>query len=278
MKPSRFAFFLSLAAFAPALARADAQAPLTLQSGLDQARATIPVQINGQRYTCVLDTGTSVMVVSQPVARETGLFFGPPMDELGPDGLHYSGYRTRLTTLSVAGYVMHDVPGLISGKFDDATVLCGYDFFARVPTLIDRDRQIVTLFPSATTLAQMHCLPIDLAARVPVAAIDVNGMAVPGVVLDSGMAGGGALWASVADHLGLPATAGNWSDSRVGQNGLRCGQNVYVNLYAGGPSAPVYLCESSQPPDGYNGIIETNLPTVHQLAVDYPNQRLCFSS
>ena len=36
------------------------------------------------------------------------------------------------------------------------------------------------------------------------------------------------------------------------------------------------ICTEPQRPDGYNGIIETNLPTVHAMAVDYPHRRICF--
>jgi Aspartyl protease len=278
MKAAPFAFFLILAAVLPGAARADARAPLTLPSGLDDTRVTIPVKINGAPYWCVLDTGTSVMLVSESVARAAGLFFGAASDHLAPNGLRYSDYSTRLTSFSAGGYEMHDVPALISSTFAGNTVLCGYDFFAEFPMFIDRGRQLVTLFPTAATFARMHCLSIDLAARVPVAAIGVNGVEVKHVVLDSGMAGGGALYRGVADRLGLPASAGFFDDVRAGLGGLRCGQDVYVNLYVGAPDTPVYLCETPQPPDGYDGIIQTNLPTVRELAVDYPNRRFCFSS
>ncbi len=36
------------------------------------------------------------------------------------------------------------------------------------------------------------------------------------------------------------------------------------------------ICTEPQRPDGYNGIIETNLPSVHAMAVDYPHRRICF--
>jgi hypothetical protein len=36
------------------------------------------------------------------------------------------------------------------------------------------------------------------------------------------------------------------------------------------------LCSADSHPDGYNGIIETNLPNVHQMFVDYAQHRICF--
>ncbi len=36
------------------------------------------------------------------------------------------------------------------------------------------------------------------------------------------------------------------------------------------------ICTEPQHPDGYNGIIETNLSTVHAMAVDYGHRRICF--
>lgn len=276
MRPALFAFFLTTLVAATAQ-RAQAQPPLTLPSGLDQARATIPVQVNGQSYQCVLDTGTSVMLVSLSVARAAGLFFGTPIDEIAPDGLRYSDYHTQITTFSAAAYQMHGVAALISPKLNGDTVLCGYDFFAQVPTLIDLGRQRVTLFPPASTIAHMHCLPVDLAARVPVASINVNGITVEHVVLDSGLIGGAALWSGVANKIGLSAAADFGFTAQSDQNALQCGHNVNVSLFSGSSYTPVRLCISPQPPDGYNGIMQTNLPNIQQIAVDYPNRRVCFS-
>jgi hypothetical protein len=36
------------------------------------------------------------------------------------------------------------------------------------------------------------------------------------------------------------------------------------------------ICTEPQRPDGYNGIIETDLPSIHAMAVDYPHRRICF--
>src|SRR5579864_2222165 len=66
--------FVGLTAAQVARAAGDAaHPPVTLASGLDMSRATIPVDLNGHRYACVLDTGTSAMLVSQSVAQSIGL-------------------------------------------------------------------------------------------------------------------------------------------------------------------------------------------------------------
>lgn len=199
------------------------------------------------------------MLVSQAVAQATGLTAGNPVDEVAPDGKRYTDHRTHLSSFTVGGYAMHDVPALISSKLSGNTVLCGYDFFAQVPTLIDRDRDVVTLFPASDVLDRMQCVPIDLTPHVPLATLRINGTRVDRVVLDSGMIGGGAIYA--------PSSM---------QGGMACGLQATVALFEGAYPDPITLCASRQPPDGYNGIVETNLPTVRQLAIDYPDRRMCF--
>jgi hypothetical protein len=229
-------------------------------------RATIPVDLDGHRYACVLDTGTSAILVSRSVASSAGLTAEAPVDEIAPDGFRYADVHTHIARFGVAGFAMTDVPALISSKLRGDTTLCGYDFFAQIPTLIDRDRQLVTLFPAVATLDRMRCLPVDLRPRVPVARLQVNGAWVDDIVLDSGMVGGGAIWNGA---MGRPA------QTPAGP-GLTCGYGAVIGLFDGSPPNPIPLCTSSQRPDGYNGIVETNLPTVHALAVDYPNRRMCF--
>ncbi len=262
-----FVLFLGLSN--PALGRAAASAhpPVTLASGLDMSRATIPVDVNGRHYACVLDTGTSAILVSQSIAQTVGLDAEAPVDEVSPDGLRYADRHTHLARLDVAGFAMRDLPAMISSKLRGNTMLCGYDFFVQIPTLIDRDRQAVTLFPTVATLDQMRCLPVDLTARVPIARLLVDGAWVDDIVFDSGMIGGGAIWNGAVSTL-PPAPP----DSR-----LACGYSATIGLFEGLPPNHIPLCTSSQRPDGHNGIVETNLPNVHALAVDYPNRRLCFS-
>ena len=272
--------FLSVsnAAFARASGTEPEHAPITISSGLDVSRATVTVSINGQSYACVLDTGTSTMLVSRAVAYSAGLSAEEPVDEISPDGLRYADQRTHLGHFLVAGYAMRDVPALISSKLPGTTVLCGYDFFARIPTIIDRDRQTVTLFAAPAALDTMHCLSVDLTPRVPVGTLEINGAWVDRIVLDSGMVGGGVIWSGVADRLPPPSTTSYQPDPADLQRAMHCGYNATIGLFDGSPRSFVPICTSSQRPDGYNGIIEMNLPTVHRLAIDYPNRRVCFST
>lgn len=253
MRAAVFAFFLL-----------GATAPVVIGSGLDSTRATIPVQIDGRVERCVLDTGASVMLVSEDTARDTGLQFGAPLEEVAPDGRRYADYQTTITDFTAGSYTVHGLPARISSNLPSNVMLCGYDFLSRVPILIDRDSNQVTLFPSTDTVNRMHCEPIDLTPRVPVGSIDVNGTKIANVVLDSGMTGGGVLWAGAGSNLMPP------------QYGMACGQNAGIALYDGGPVAQLQLCTSTQRPDGYNGVLPTTLATVHQIAIDYPNRRICF--
>lgn len=276
---------LLAAAAKPAFVQADSaapqvRAPIAMSSGLDLTRATIAVAINGRRYACVLDTGTSTMLVSQAVAQAAALPLEAPVEEIAPDGLRYADRHAHIERFEAGGYAMRDLPALVSSKLSGDTVLCGYDFFARIPTLIDRDTRVVTLFPPTATLDRMRCLPIDLTAHVPVASLHINGAWLDGVVLDSGMVGGGAIWAGAAGRFAPPLTVapGYQSDPRAARNGLVCGLNATIGLFDGAAGDTIALCTSSRRPDGYNGILETNLPTVHQIAIDYPRRRLCFST
>ncbi|HZY99587.1 MAG TPA: retropepsin-like aspartic protease [Candidatus Baltobacteraceae bacterium] len=233
-------------------------------SGLDGTRATIPVQVDGHTERCVLDTGASVMLLSQDVARDAGLQFGTPLQEIAPDGRRYADYQTTIDTFAAGSFTANNLPARISSNLPSNVMLCGYDFLSRVPTLIDRDHNQVTLFPASGTVDRMHCSPIDLTPRVPLGSIDVNGKRIDNVVLDSGMTGGGVLWGGAGSNL-MPA-----------QYGMNCGQNAAIAFYDGGPVARTSLCTSGQRPDGYNGVIETNLSNVHQIAIDYPGKRICF--
>ncbi len=258
--------------------RAVAAASVTLASGLNETRATIPVTIEGQRASCVLDTGTSAILVSPWLARAARLAARAGTFEVAPDGRTYVDRQTEISHFGVAGYALHDVPALISSNLTGYSALCGYDFFMRFPTLIDRDRQQVTLFPPASRLAHMHCLTVDLSPHVPLATIEINDTWVSHIVLDSGMAGGGALWDGVRPQLRHPLIANSGYETMPSaiREGFACGGIASVRYAAGAPESSMPICTEPQRPDGYNGIIETNPPTVHAMAVDYPHRRICF--
>jgi hypothetical protein len=267
--------FLMLAAN-PQPARAAAS--VTLTSGLNQTRTTIPVSVENTRATCVLDTGSSVMLVSPALAREAGLHSQGGTFEVAPDGRTYADRQTVIGRLTVAGNVMRDVPALISSNLQGSSALCGYDFFAHFPTLIDRYHRTVTLFPAASKLAHLRCLPVTLGPRVPLATVEINGTWLEDVVLDSGMAGGGALWDGVRSRLRQPliASADYMTNRSAIRDGFACGASAWVRYAAGAPETSMPICTEPRRPDGYNGIIETNLPGVHAIAVDYPHKRVCF--
>ena len=168
---------------------AQAAASVTLSSGFNETRTTIPVTVDGVRTSCVLDTGSSVMLVSPALAHQAGLQGQGGTFEIAPDGRTYVDRQTVVGRFSIAGNVMRNVPALISSNISGSSALCGYDFFARFPTLIDRYHRSVTLFPPASKLAHLHCLPVTLGPRVPLATVEINGTWLDDIVLDSGMAG-----------------------------------------------------------------------------------------
>ena len=257
MRPA-IALVLSLCCFGIA------PTPVTLSSGLSGTRTTIPVTFNGRRSSCILDTGSSAIIVSPMLARNVGLAGERGTFEVAPDGRSYADRESAISRFDVAGHALHDVHALISSHLTGYSALCGYDFFMRFPTLIDREHSAVTLFPAPSKIARMHCLPVNLAPRVPLARVEINGAWRSQIVLDSGMAGGGALW------------DGTRAYQAAFTNGFSCGGSANIRLAAGTPVSSIPMCTEPQRPDGYNGIIETNLPDVNAMAVDYPHRRICF--
>jgi hypothetical protein len=257
---------------------ARASASVVLASGFSETRTTIPVTVQGVRTSCVLDTGSSAMLVSPQLARQAGLTSEGGTFEVAPDGHTYADRQTKIARFAVAEYVMRDVPALISSNLGGSSALCGYDFFTRFPSLIDREHREVTLFPSPAKIAHLHCVPVNLEPRVPLATVEINGTWLEDVVLDSGMAGGGALWDGVRSHLRQPLVSNaNYFTNRSAINeGFACGASAMVRYAAEAPETEMPICTEPRRPDGYNGIVETNLASVHAMAVDYPHHRICF--
>jgi hypothetical protein len=258
-------------------AAARASAPVTLASGVAETRTTIPVTINGRRTTCILDTGSSVDAVSPALAREAGLAGQAGTFEVAPDGNSYLDRETQIANFGVAGYTLHDVHALISRTLTGSSALCGYDFLARFPVLIDRAHRQVTLFPASSKVAHLHCQPVDLESRVALATVEINGTWLDQIVLDSGMAGGGALWEGVRSRLREPLVeSAYYGDPSQMNDGFTCGASALVRFASGTSLSQMPICTEPRRPDGYNGIIETNLPNVHAMAVDYPHRKMCF--
>ena len=258
-------------------AAARAATPVTLSSGLSASRATIPVSINGRRASCILDTGSSAILVSPMLARDAGLSGEGGTFEVAPDGRTFADRETEISRFAVSRFAVPDVHALISSNLTGNNALCGYDFFTRFPSLIDRDRRTVTLFPAPSKIAHMHCLHVDLAPRVPLATVEINGTWLNQIVLDSGMSGGGALWDGVRDRLRSPLVSGaSDTDQPPTRHGFSCEASAFVRFATGTAPSSMPMCTEEQRPDGYNGIIETNLPDVHAMAVDYPHRRICF--
>ena len=277
-----FVILLCLGAFFTAISRdahpASASAPTSLASGFNATRTTIPVTIEGQRASCVLDTGSSAILVSPALAQAAHLQGRAGTFEVAPDGRTYVDRQTDIARFGVAGYTLRDVPALISSNLTGYSALCGYDFFTHFPTLIDRARRVVTLYPSPSKLARLHCLTVNLAPHVPLATVEINGTWLSHVVLDSGMAGGGALWDGVRSQLREPlvASADFRSMPAAARDGFACGAVASVRYAPNAPTSSMPICTETQRPDGYNGIIETNLASVAAIAVDYPHRKICF--
>jgi Aspartyl protease len=276
--PLSLCLLAGLTAFGLTAHPAVASAPLTLSSGLNETRTTIPVTIDGQRASCVLDTGSSVMLVSPALAHAAGLRGDAGTFEVAPDGRSYADRQTQIARLEAGSYTMQNVRALISSNLTGYNALCGYDFFTHFPLLIDRAHRSVTLFPDPKAIAHLHCLPVNLSPHVPLATVEVNGTWLNQIVLDSGMAGGGALWENLRARLRQPLVAdANYLTTRSAiADGFSCGASAWVRFASNMPASSMPICTERQRPDGYNGILETNLPGVHAMAVDYAHRRICF--
>jgi hypothetical protein len=112
---------------------------------------------------------------------------------------------------------------------------------------------------------------------VPLATVEINGTWLNQIVLDSGMSGGGALWNGVRERLRSPLVSNaSDMDQPPMRHGFSCGASAFVRFATGTATSSMPMCTEAERPDGYNGIIETNLPDVHAMAVDYPHRRICF--
>jgi hypothetical protein len=232
--------------------------------------------VNGVQTQCILDTGASTMLVSRSLAYASGLTPGSSETEISPNGGRYDDNATTIAHFGVASHVVAGLPALISSKLTEAPALCGYDFFSRFPTLIDRDRGVVTVFPSPNDLARLQCVAIDLSSRLPVSTVLVNGTAVPNVVLDSGLAGGGIFWTGALARLPEPPMPEAGVVPQSQQGGLSCGTSALAAFFFDAPAAPIQVCASATRPGGHDGMLQTNLTSVRDIAIDYPNGRMCF--
>jgi Aspartyl protease len=251
------------------------ETPAAIFMGDDHSRATIPIEINGIRTQCILDTGASTILVSRSLAYAAGLAPGAGATEIAPNGTTYDDSATSIAHFAVANRVVADLPALISSKLDEAPALCGYDFFARFPTLIDRDRSIATLFPSPNDLAQLRCTPVDLSSRLPIAGVLLNGTALSNVVLDSGLSGGGIFWNGALSRLPEPIVPQTGAAANE-QNDMSCGRTALAAFFFDAPASPIQVCSSATRPGGHDGMLQTNLAAVREVAIDYPNGRMCF--
>ena len=158
------------------------------------------------------------------LARDAGLSGDGGTFEVAPDGQTYADRETQISRFAVSRFSVRDVRALISSNLTGYSALCGYDFFTRFPSLIDRDRGTVTLFPAPSKIARMHCLRVDLAPHVPLATVEINGTWLNQIVLDSGMSGGGALWDGVRERLRSPLVSGAGDMSQPPmRTGFSCG-------------------------------------------------------
>src|SRR6202034_1476380 len=106
-------------------------------------------------------------------------------------------------------------------------------------------------------------------ARVPLATVEINGTRLNQIVLDSGMSGGGALWDGVRERLRSPLVSGeSYMDQPPTRTGFSCGASAFVTFAMGTATSSMPMCTEEERPDGYNGIIETNLSAMHAIAID----------
>jgi len=98
---------------------------------------------------------------------------------------------------------------LISSNLTGYNALCGLRFSSRVfhrssIAIAGRSRSSRLLQRSRTCIV----FRVDLAPRVPLATVEINGTWLNQIVLDSGMSGGGALWDGVRERLRSPFAFG----------------------------------------------------------------------
>ena len=229
--------------------RAAAAASVTIGSGWNSTRTTIPVTIVRARELRARhrNVGDYRFAVAGRLGR--GFTAGPEPSRLRPTDAPTSTVRPRSRTLASAGDSLHDVPALISSN------LTGYGRALRLRLLrafsdAHRSRPPPSHAlpqPLRVSRAYTACRLISRPAfRSP--PFKINDTWLSHIVLDSGMAGGGALWDGVRGELHRPLVANADYETMPSavRDGFACGALASIR-YA--PSSAESACRSAPSPN-----------------------------
>ena len=274
--------FSSVSLESPRLVRgahpASATASVTIASGSNATRSTIPVTMATGTRTACSTPGRRRLSFLRGRGRRRGSTLELERSRLRPMVTPTSIVKRR-SELSASAVVAprRSRPDFVEPERPDA--LCGYDFFTHFPTLIDRDRRLVTLFPSASRVAHLHCVQVDLTPHVPLATIRNQRH-----VGESRRArlrhgrwrralGRGALQAPPAARRGCQLRDDAGCDAR--RICMWRGRVGAIRTRIAVESA----CRSAPNPNVLTATTASSrriLRTLHAMAVDYPHHHVCF--
>jgi predicted aspartyl protease len=125
--------------------------------GLEQGAGVwiVPIVINGvYQGRFLLDTGSSVVVVSPPFAASIPLADGRDAVELQTLGGRTRGAASTVASLRVGTAELHDLPVVIHDPGPGLDGILGNTFLSHYRLTVDADRRQLTLRPLARPLVQ----------------------------------------------------------------------------------------------------------------------------
>ncbi len=124
----------------PAATPADKRIVLTADSG---GHFTTPGQINGQRVQFLVDTGATVVVISESEAQRIGLNYrnGAPARVKTANG-ETQGYQLQITQLRINGHTAYNVPAVVLPA-QLPFVLLGNSYLSRFDMRRENDRMVL---------------------------------------------------------------------------------------------------------------------------------------
>ena len=205
--------------------------PLTLNSN---GHPTVPVSIRGRNVVALLDTGSSVTIISPAFAAGIDMTvndYGISSDQVA---IEYGPVSQELVGIYVTNIPM------------GPDVLAGQNLFSQAVVEFDFDRNLVTLTrPSAFTPPTDEPISVQYVDDLPTIQIKVNGRDKPVcAIVDTGFNGGIFLSQKAVNELALPSISGS-AMSSPGVGGamrevrameplkeLRVGDQLYRNVSA----------------------------------------------
>ncbi|WP_288142427.1 aspartyl protease family protein [Mesorhizobium sp.] len=174
----------------------------------------INVVVDGKVLPALLDTGTSVTVLDETIARSFGMEVRRYGKLVGNDGRKIALSEASLESTAIGGWKQEkgmigvaDLSEFRAAADNAFSLIIGSDFLAHVALQVDWDGHRVRLLPSGTRALEGTSVPLRLESpfNVLVTTLSINGRQFDRVLVDTGDNGGGVVQTSLLPQLSMPA-------------------------------------------------------------------------